>query len=253
MIRTPFYISEGLGWARAQIQKLYFDDAEYTMQLDSHMRFAPNWDTTLIHMMKKTGSDKPIISHYCPGFSTKDLANEEYLNKQALLKMYCLRFNETGTVSFRSNYVPKEQRDGNPLPSMLVSGHFYFTLASHIREYVYDPNLYFAGDEVSLATRSWTRGWDIFNPSEHVVWHNYTREERVCHWSDQKVGYGSLHKESLKRLRQMLHGEKNGKEIGIYGLGEKRTLKDFERISGINFAQRELSDRAKQGVFEVEA
>ena len=136
---------------------------------------------------------------------------------------------------------------------MLVSGHFYFTLASHIREYVYDPNLYFAGDEVSLATRSWTRGWDIFNPSEHVVWHNYTREERVCHWSDQKVGYGSLHKESLKRLRQMLHGEKNVKEIGIYGLGEKRTLKDFERISGINFAQRELSDRAKQGVFEVEA
>ena len=54
-------------------------------------------------------------------------------------------------------------------------------------------------------------------------------------------------------MRQMLHGEKNGKEIGIYGLGEKRTLKDFERISGINFAQRELSDRAKQGVFEVEA
>ena len=252
VIRTPFYISEGLGWARAQIQKLYFDDAEYTMQLDSHMRFTQDWDGKLINMMKKTKSEKPIISHYCPGFSTKDLANQEYLKKKSLLKMYCLRFNKTGTVSFRSNYVPKEKRLGNPIPSMLVSGHFYFTLAKHIREYSYDPNLYFAGDEISLATRSWTRGWDIFNPSEHVVWHNYTREERVCHWSDQKVGYGELHKQSLKRLREMLHGEGEGNKVGKYGLGEERSLEDFERISGINFEERTLAQNAVEGVFDVD-
>ena len=250
VIRTPFYISQGLGWARAQIQKLYFEgDAKYTMQLDSHMRFAPSWDTKLIDMMHKTGSEKPIISHYCPGFSSKDLKDDKYLEKQALLKMYCLRFNDTGTVSFRANHVPKEDRTGVPLKSMLVSGHFYFTLAEHIKDFKYDPNLYFAGDEVSLATRSWTRGWDIFNPSEHVVYHNYTREERVCHWSDQKVGYGQLHKDSLKRLRQMLHREDNGSTIGEYGLGTTRSLKSFEKISGIDFKNRKLSEKASAGLF----
>jgi hypothetical protein len=249
VIRVPFYMSSGLGWARAQLQKLYFDDAKYTMQLDSHMRFAPDWDKKLINMIKKTESPKPIISHYCPAFSTKDDKNDEFLRKKALLKMYCLRFNKTGTVSFRANHVPKEDRDDKPLRSMLVSGHFYFTLAQHIREFEYDPELYFAGDEVTLATRSWTRGWDIFNPTENVVWHNYTREERVCHWADQKMGYGKLHEESLKRLRQLLHGEDNGFSIGKYGLGEARSLEEFEELSGIDFKNRELSEKAKDGKF----
>ena len=246
VIRLPFYISKGLGWARALIQELYFDDAEYTMQLDSHMRFVKNWDKKLIKMLKATGSEKPIISHYCPGFSTKDIKDDKYLRKtKGLMKMYCLRFNDTGTVSFRQT--PTENTSAVPEPSMLVSGHFYFTLGKHIKEYKYDPNLYFAGDEISLATRSWTRGWDIFNPSENVVFHNYTREERVCHWSDQKVGYSGLHKESLKKLRQMLHGEDNGLDLGEYGLGDERELKEFEKISGIDFKERTLHQHAKDG------
>lgn len=252
VMRLPFYSSEGLGWARHMIQKMYFDDAEYTMQLDSHMRFVPEWDTKLIKMMKESGSEKPIISHYCPAFSAETLVDDKYFRKQeALLKMYCLRFNKTGTVSFRANHVGKENTTGKPIPSMLVSGHFYFTLGKHIREYKYDPNLYFAGDEISLATRSWTRGWDIFNPSENVVFHNFSREKRVCHWADQKVGYGSLHEESLKRLRQMLHGEENGLDISKYGLGEERSLKDFEKTSGIDFANRTLTEDAREGVFSA--
>tara|TARA_Y100000310_G_scaffold110912_1_gene109325 strand:- start:2828 stop:4768 length:1941 start_codon:yes stop_codon:yes gene_type:complete len=252
VIRVPFYASKGLGWARAQIQDLYFEgDAEYTMQLDSHMRFDKHWDKQLIDMIKETGSQKPIISQYCAGFSSKDIKDDEYLrkSKQKPFKMYCLRFNDTGTVSFRQTQITEaEAKTGKPVPSMLVSGHFYFTLAKHIREYKYDPNLYFAGDEISLATRSWTRGWDIFSPTKNVVFHNYTREKRICHWADQKVNYGSLHKESLKTLRKMLHREENDKRVGEYGLGEERSLEDFERISGIDFKNRELKDHAKNGV-----
>ena len=251
VMRFPFYVSKGLGWARSLLQSMYFDDAEYTMQLDSHMRFVQGWDTKLKKMIKDTGSKKPIISHYCPAFSSETLKDDKYFKKQeGLLKMYCLRFNDTGTVSFRANHVGKKNRTGSPLPSVLVSGHFFFTLGKHIREYKYDPNLYFAGDEVSLATRSWTRGWDIFNPSENVVFHNYSREKRITHWADQETGYGGLHKESLKKLRQMLHGEKNDIEIGEYGLGVTRSLEAYERISGIDFANRTLTDDAREGIFK---
>jgi len=247
VIRVPFYISPGLGWARHMIQKLYFEgDAEYTMQLDSHMRFKTGWDTKLINMVKDAPSKKPIISHYCTAF-TFDQKPMSYENRDDLFKMYCLRFNDTGTVSFRQRRVHKEEQTGRPGRSMLVSGHFYFTLAKHIGEYKYDPDLYFAGDEISLATRSWTRGWDMFYPSENVVFHNYTREKRICHWADQKIGYGSLHKESLKRLRQMLGMEDNGIDLGEYGLGTERNLKDFEKISGINFKERKLAERAEKG------
>ena len=144
--------------------------------------------------------------------------------------MYCLRFNPGGTISFRQKHVKGSARNGKPGKSMWVSGHFYFTLASHIKEYPYDPNLYFAGDEISLAVRSWTNGWDIFHPSENLVWHNYTREERICHWSDQKVNYSKLHEESFKKLRQMLGMEDNGIDMSIYGLGNKRSLKEYQKI-----------------------
>jgi|10_taG_2_1085330.scaffolds.fasta_scaffold01603_6 hypothetical protein len=249
VMRVPFYVSKGLGWARAMIQTMYFDgDAEYTMQLDSHMRFVKDWDKKLIQMMKDSGSTKPIISHYCPGFSSKDSAGDKFLDKKGILKMYCLRFNDTGTVSFRATHASKEEQEsGKPIPSVLMSGHFYFTLAKHIREFKYDPNLYFAGDEVTLATRSWTKGWDMFAPSEPVVFHNYTREERICHWSDQKTNYGQLHEESLKKVRQMLHREDNNLDIGEYGLGDVRSLSDFEKASGIDFKNRALSERAKNG------
>ena len=247
VMRVPFYVSPGLGWARHMLQKMYFDDAEYTMQLDSHMRFKPDWDVKLINMVKQAPSKKPIISHYCTAF-TFDQNPMDYLNRDDLFKMYCLRFNDTGTVSFRQRRVHKEEQTGKPGRSMLVSGHFYFTLGQHINEYKYDPDLYFAGDEISLATRSWTRGWDIFYPSENVVFHNFTREKRVCHWADQKVGYGNLHKQSLKKLRQMLGMEDNGIDMGEYGLGTERTLEEFERISGINFKERKLEERAEKGL-----
>ena len=96
-----------------------------------------------------------------------------------------------------------------------------------------------------------TNGWDIFAPTENVVFHNYTREERVCHWSDQKVGYGTLHKESLKRLRQMLHGEESGIDLHNWGLGSQRTLEEFEKRSGIDFKNRKLTEKAKKGIVNV--
>ena len=48
----------------------------------------------------------------------------------------------------------------------------------------------------------------------------------------------------------MLHGEKNDIEIGEYGLGVTRSLEAYERISGIDFANRTLTDDAREGIFK---
>src|SRR5580765_5764853 len=42
-------LSQGVCWARALTQKLRQGE-EYTLQIDSHMRFEPDWDQKLIHM-----------------------------------------------------------------------------------------------------------------------------------------------------------------------------------------------------------
>ena len=160
--------------------------------------------------------------------------------------MFCHHFKDVGTIALRGKHLSKDDDRSRPGKSMWMSGHFYFTLAEHIKEFPYDPDLYFFGDEITLAVRSWTKGWDIFWPNEPVVYHNYTREKRRCHWSDHKV-QKKLNNKSLERVRKILGQEENSEDLGIYGLGNKRSLEEYEKITGINFKEKELSEAAKEG------
>ena len=51
IIDIDYKNSKGVCWARNAVQGLY-DDEKYTLQLDSHHRFAKNWDEILINMLK---------------------------------------------------------------------------------------------------------------------------------------------------------------------------------------------------------
>jgi glycosyltransferase involved in cell wall biosynthesis len=52
ILNIPYQESKGVCWARHQVQQLYKGE-EYTLQIDSHMRFAPNWDDEMIKMIKQ--------------------------------------------------------------------------------------------------------------------------------------------------------------------------------------------------------
>jgi glycosyltransferase involved in cell wall biosynthesis len=61
--------AKGLPWARSIINEKLLGDEDYVCQLDSHHRFAQDWDETLIDMHKgleKKGYKKPIIAGYSP-------------------------------------------------------------------------------------------------------------------------------------------------------------------------------------------
>jgi hypothetical protein len=52
VLDIPYLESKGACWARNQIQQLYKNE-KYTLQIDSHMRFAENWDEGMINMVKQ--------------------------------------------------------------------------------------------------------------------------------------------------------------------------------------------------------
>jgi hypothetical protein len=58
VLNIPHEESQGVCWARHLTQQLY-DGEEYTLQIDSHMRFAKDWDMELIDMIKNL-QDKKI-------------------------------------------------------------------------------------------------------------------------------------------------------------------------------------------------
>jgi hypothetical protein len=245
--------SKGLCWARSEIQKLWKGE-EYTMQIDSHHRFVENWDEELINMMNMVESEKPIITSYAGMYRPSD---NKLLNIEPY-KMVPSNFTESGTILFFPVEIENWQILEKPIPARFVSGHFFFTIGKHCEEYKYDPNIYFAGDEISLSIRSYTLGYDLFHPHKTVVWHEYTREGRTKHWTDfneenKKNGvvdkqWWEMDLESKRRLRHMLQEEDNNIDLGIYGLGDVRTHKEYEDYAGINFKHRRLHNNALKGV-----
>jgi hypothetical protein len=253
IIDVPWYESKGLCWARSLIQKLW-NGEKYTMQLDSHHRFAQNWDEELVGMMKSIKSAKPIITSYAGMYkpSTNELLNIEPY------KMVANKFTDSGTILFFPQIIPDWNQLKSPIPARFVSGHFYFTLGIHCEEYKYDPNLYFAGDEISLSIRSFTLGYDLFHPHKTIVWHEYTREGRTKHWTDfneenKKTGkvekqWWEMDLESKKRLRHMLREEDNQVDLGEYDLGTTRSHADYELYAGISFKNRKLHPNTIKGI-----
>jgi hypothetical protein len=113
------------------------------------------------------------------------------------------------------------------------------------------PLLYFFGEEITLAVRLWTYGWDLFYPNEPILYHDWKRKRRRTHFDDHH-NWGELDALSVRRVRHLLGIEQSTDAavldgIENYGLGQKRSLDEYQRYSGINFLKRRLSPQAKQG------
>ena len=52
---------------------------------------------------------------------------------------------------------------------------------------------------------------------------------------------------SKRRLRKLLKEEDNDEDLGVYGLGNDRSHRDYELYAGIDFAKRMLHPQTKLG------
>jgi hypothetical protein len=178
ILNIPHEESTGVCWARNQVQQLYKNE-EYTLQIDSHMRFEKNWDETLINMIKELqekGYKKPLLTGYVSSFDPEN-----------------------------------------------------------------DPEYYFHGEEISVGVRAYTHGYDLFHPHKVIIWHEYTRKGRTKQWDDDKEWYlknSSSHSKNRKILR--IDGESFDGDLGKYGFGTERTLKDYEKYAGVMFSKRSI-------------
>ena len=234
--------SKGVCWARNQVQQLYKDE-EYTLQIDSHMRFEKDWDETLIGMIKQLqdlGIPKPLLTGYV---SSYDPNNDPHGRVRVPWRMSFDKFIPEGAVFFLPEAIPDWQNIDTPIPSRFYSAHFCFTLGQFSKEVQHNPNFYFHGEEISIAVRAFTHGYDLFHPHKVVIWHEYTRNGRVKQWDDDKEWW-KLNESShlLNRKLFGMDGEKQEGHDGKYGLGNVRTLRDYEKYAGLLFEKRAVQE-----------
>jgi len=239
ILNIPYLESKGACWARHLVQQLY-EGEEYTLQIDSHMRFAQNWDEEMIKMIKqlqKKGYKKPLLTGYVSSF---DPDNEPQGRVQEPWRMAFDRFIPEGAVFFLPETIPGWQNLTEPVTARFYSAHYCFTLGQFSKEVQHDPDYYFHGEEISIAARAYTWGYDLFHPHKTLIWHEYTRKGRTKQWDDDKKWVernNYCHKKN-----RALFGMDNEEPMdhGIFGFGPERTLRDYEKYSGLLFSKRAI-------------
>jgi hypothetical protein len=238
IIDIDYRDSKGACWARNRLQQNYTDE-QYTLQLDSHHRFIENWDEELIGMfnqLKDKGVEKPLLTSY---ISSYDPENDPEGRVNVPWKMNFDRFIPEGAVFFLPAGIDNFKELSEPVPARFYSAHFAFAEGSFVKEVPHDPEYYFHGEEISIAVRAYTWGYDLFHPHKIIAWHEYTRKGRTKQWDDDKT-WGDKNSNSHLRNRKLfeMDGLKKDIDFGIYDFGNVRTIEDYERYAGISFKKR---------------
>ncbi len=249
LIDVPHHQTRGACWARNLIQQHYRDE-QYTLQLDSHHRFVPQWDTLLIEMLEslRDVSPKPLLTTYLPVFDPDIDPAGRGLDPSV---MHFDRFTPEGVIFFLPAYLNGWEALVRPVLARFYSAHFAFADGHFAREVQHDPHYFFHGEEISIAVRAFTHGYDLYHPHRLIAWHEYTRKGRVKMWDDHTLEAGAkgevaqpwyeLNTRSHLRNRILFGMEERVSEdldFGPYGFGSMRTLAQYEAYAGVSFAYR---------------
>lgn len=231
--------ARGPCWARHMGYKLWAGE-EFVLQIDSHMRFADNWDCLLLDQLALCPSAKPLLTTYPCGYEPPDR-----IMSTASVFLGAKEFSASGVLSQQGIIRPQP---AVPLKTAFLGAGFLFGPANWIHEVPYDPQLYFLGEETTLAARLWTNGWDIFGPTISIVWHNYVPKSRPLHWDDHS-NWGAADIRSMARVRRVLRQDDTGADVAGFDLGSVRRFEDYVRFSGVNFRARTIAPHALAGDF----
>lgn len=257
-IEMHFKDAQGAGYARKLAMELY-DGEDYFFQVDSHMRFAPGWDTELKNMLawcqEQEGTEKIILSQFAAPYQILTNGSEYYLknDKYFWSKPSWTSVVNTWTGVWAGNREELYDRR-NPNYSHTVLGALLFAPGFIVNEIPYDPRISFMGEELCFAIRAYTRGWHIYAPHKMLAWHFYKREEDPKIWKDKKQGQGSWTNIEMKS-QQVQRDVLLGIEQGIYGIGDYNKYLEYQKMIGIDFAdfyKTEMSEKINLGLLTQE-
>ena len=244
--------AKGLCYARYVCQKM-LDDEDFVLHIDSHMRFVKHWDTQLIKQWYLLNDPKGVISTYLNNYNVPDLfekaVNDPVYDKprnghvEVTLRYRFLDNNADWLVFVGRQFT---KADGVYVRQPYMSGHFVFAASDLDRTVLSDPYSYFFADELSVAVRYYTHGYNVYAFRNEYVYHSYGRSDRKMPSSNT---VNEIQKSEYKRLRTLLNlcRPSEREDLGEFGLGSVRTLEEFEKFAGIDFKRGIIYNKSRQG------
>jgi len=227
-------------YARYLAQSLHRDE-EYILQIDSHMRFRPKWDEYLIQQLYKSPNpERSVLTTYPPGYSLPNIVSPE--TRTTILvpwkfdKDMILR--QKGRL-LRKGGIAENDNDSHNIRCLLYAAGFNFSSSKVIEDCPYDGTLHhlFFGEEISMAIRLYTSGYDLFTTPTTVCYHLWSRDHRPDFQTDFGIcailsNHETAHNEkklSIDKVRGLCLGEAKN-------LGSVRKTDMFWNELGVEFA-----------------
>ena len=238
--------ARGSCYARYLCQKM-IDDEKYVYQIDSHMRFVKHWDTKMIEALLSLKDENAIISFYPPGCKEEMMSlpfDDKAFDKPANGGvMHVVNFQEN-SYFLSTNCIPigmddKRHKARNPF---IGAGNFFAFSKAH-KEVLHDPDMYFYGDELAMSIRLYTYGYNVYSYGESYIYHQYERKNQ------EFPSVANAMSNELDRLYSLLGISNKNIDMGIYGLGNKRTLEEYQKFAGVDFKNKIIYLSAENGEY----
>ena len=237
----------GLGMGRALAHQFY-DGEDYYLQCDSHSRFVKNWDEIVIHSVLNyqiQGIHKPLLTMYPANYWYPSLT-AKFVEKDPLPEGHLsdIQFIEN-LDQFRAVRIPLQTavpiKNGGKFVKS-VSGGSIFTVKGF---QPFNTDIAFYGEEIWLAARAYTHGYDIMVPDEQYMYHlyyNHTTDaainKRKILWNDFPAEFEALDLISKALIFKTLTEGTTGEML----LGTDRTIAEYGTYAGLDFVNGEIVD-----------
>jgi len=263
---VPHDLTEGVCWARNRIQKMV-NGQTFVLSIDSHTRFAAEWDQYLINEWKACESSRAVLTAYPWPFKGGDRPiavptacsnfGRSRRSRFPAPAMYP-QLNVMGGRAVMAANVTTER----PSRAALYAACFAFFPSEMLEEVPIDPLMNYDSEELSYSIRLWTHGWDLFAPRQNALFHishkarpqgphnfktvqNLQDFKRRCDLSTRRFFHliGVIRSSNSQAIR----------ELDLYGIGNTRSLREFERFSGIYLENHIASIRSYDRWFAMDS
>jgi len=234
--------AKGPVYARALTRRLIGDE-EFCLQIDAHADFGAEWDEGLKSEWHGTENEYGIISTIPPSF-----ADVEEGSIDVVRRMCHVNFADTGFPRFKKPTDGLAKKLNKPLLGhswcagfSFSKCHFEMTTPND----VFMPQV-FDLEEITRYARLWTRGYDVYTPTKNYVFHNYGKNPEGHSGRDWNINNQeravSLERASTLLMLDKGQGPVEHANLGIYGVGKRRSLEQLAEFIGIDFQQKTFSN-----------
>lgn len=234
--KAPKNVGVGIG---RYIAHQFYKDQDFYLQCDSHTRFVEDWDEIAINCVlnyQSQGIKKPLLTMYPANYWYKDESFND-IGTDLLDPEYktIVSFHQD-PESFKNLRIPSQTAmpANGSIFTRSISAGSVFTVGPFMAP---NKDMAFWGEEIIMAARAYTHGYDLVVPDRQYLYHLYYNHEnpeinrRKIFWHD----FPNEFEEMNIRSRAIVYKTLVEGTVGDGYLGSERTIDEYGKFAGLDF------------------